>query len=140
MEVYHIETPADIATNYIDYLYLRRKRLLEINQEDDEKYGEGEQDSFALVYSPDRLETEYPLGQYSIKLPRWAEPCTHNAKTEWFAVSDLKELDPLKAQYGSRIYVHRYESFDKVDREHIEDPIGEFLNALKIFIMYREDF
>ena len=135
MEIQHIETPSNIATNYMDYLYLRRKRLFEINGEDDEKYGEGEQDSFALVYSPDRLETQYPLGQFNINLPRWAKPCTHDYKSEYFSVKELESnIDPMKSTPANRIYVKRYESAEKVSKS-IENPIDDFLTALKIFIL-----
>ena len=120
MEIQHIETPSDIATNYIDYLYLRRKRLFEINGEDDEKYGEGEQD---------------PLGQFNINLPRWAKPCTHDYKSEYFSVKELESnIDPMKSTPSNRIYVKRYESAEKVSKS-IENPIDDFLTALKIFIL-----
>jgi hypothetical protein len=120
-------------------LYLKRKRLIEINGEDDEMYGEGEQDSFVLVYSPDRLDTEYPLSQYSIKLSKTISPDTYKDKSEYFSVSELRKLiDPIEAPYGQRIYVKRYESLDKLT-DCIEDPIDDFLNSLKIWILYHEE-
>lgn len=123
----------------IEHLYLKRKRLIEINGEDDEMYGEGEQDSFVLVYSPDRLDTEYPLSQYSIKLSKAISPDTYKDKSEYFCVSELKKLlDPIEAPYGQRIHVKRYKSFDKLT-DSLEDPVSDFLNALKIWILYNEE-
>jgi hypothetical protein len=91
------------------------------------------------VYSPDRLDTEYPLSQYSIKLSKTISPDTYKDKSEYFSVSELRKLiDPIEAPYGQRIYVKRYESLDKLT-DCIEDPIDDFLNSLKIWILYHEE-
>ncbi len=131
------EFPEDIATEPLKYLYLRRKRLFEINGDDDERYGEGEQDSFALVYSPDRLETQFPLRQFNIVMPRWAKPSTSDYKNEYFSVADLPELDPLRTPLSTQILVKNYKEYDKVGGV-VENPIQEFTEALKIIIAYED--
>lgn len=130
------EFPEDILKEPLKYLYLRRKRLFEINGEEDDRYGEDEQDSFALVYSPDRLETQFPLRQFNIVLPRWVKPSTSDYKNEYFSVKDLEEhLDPLKVALKDRILVKNYESYDKIGGL-VENPIEEFTKALNIIVEY----
>jgi hypothetical protein len=124
--------PEDIFIDPIKYLYLRRKRLFPINTEDDEYYGEGEQDSFALVYSSDRLEKQFPLRQFSITMPHWAEPSTYDYKNEYFSVVDLPQIDPLKSTKSTQILVRSYEQDGS--NKIVENPIEEFINALKIII------
>lgn len=130
------EFPEDILKEPLKYLYLRRKRLFEINGEEDDRYGEDEQDSFALVYSPDRLETQFPLRQFNIVLPRWVKPSTSDYKNEYFSVKDLEEyLDPLKCTRSNQIIVKNYEDFHLVGKS-IENPIEEFTKALNIIVEY----
>lgn len=124
--------PEDILRDPIKYLYLRRKRLFPINNEDDEYYGEGEQDSFALVYSSDRLEKQFPLRQFNITMPHWAEPSTYDYKNEYFAVADLPQIDPLKSTKGTQILVRSYEQDGLF--KIVENPIEEFTKAIKIII------
>ena len=126
--------PEDILTDPVKYLYLRRKRLFPINTEDDEYYGEGEQDSFALVYSSDRLEKQFPLRQFSITMPHWAEPSTYDYKNEYFAVVDFPQIDTSKSDRNTRILVKSYEQDGSL--KIVENPIEEFVTALKIVIAF----
>lgn len=132
MREFKADFPEDILTDPIKYLYLRRKRLFPINTEDDEYYGEGEQDSFALVYSSDRLEKQFPLRQFNITMPHWAEPSTYDYKNEYFAVVDLPQIDPLKSTKGTQILVRTYEQDGSL--KIVENPIEEFIRALEIII------
>lgn len=52
-----------------DYVYLRRKRKFAMG-ETSIVYGEDEQTKFCAVFSPDKLETQYPLVDVSAKITR----------------------------------------------------------------------
>lgn len=81
-----LPTCDDLQQHPLDYLYLRRKRQFTM---DDTKvvYGEGEQTHYTVLFSPNKLEDQYPL--YDLELrTRSMKPNITEYKNEYFLMSD----------------------------------------------------
>lgn len=75
-----------IKENPFGYLYLKRKRKFTMGDTDVE-YGENEQSDFCVVFSPDCLDTQFPLTDTKVRIGR-CKPIVTEYKNEYFSLSD----------------------------------------------------
>jgi hypothetical protein len=86
-----------------DNIYLRRKRRFTMG-ETDVIYGDHEQTDFCVVFSPDKLDTQYPLMDITAKLGR-QKPISVNTdyKHEYFPMSNSDVQSCIRQETASDI-------------------------------------
>jgi hypothetical protein len=86
-----------------DYVYLRRKRKFTMG-ETSIVYGEDEQTKFCAVFSPDKLETQYPLTDVSAKITK-VKPMSVSTdyKHEYFPMGNSDVQNCIRQETASGI-------------------------------------
>ena len=83
----------EILKDISKYLFLKRKRLFYLDGFDDVdgmQYGYGEQSDFTVVFTPDRFETQYPVGDVYVRNIKSDIPPMTDYKYEYFPLTDKK--------------------------------------------------
>ena len=82
----NLPTPKEILERPFQYLYLKRKRKFKLDNTEI-VYGDGEQTHYTVVFSPNVLETQYPLYDLEIRY-RNLKPISTDYKHEYFSLED----------------------------------------------------
>lgn len=93
----------DIEKNPFSYVWLRRKRrfiLDGFDSSDTDIYScePSEQSEYTVVFSPDRLETEYPFYHVHVKNLKNKSIVHETYKHEYFTLMDNKVQESLKPE------------------------------------------
>ena len=99
-----IKPVTDIKTierDPLNYIWLKRKRRFYLDAFEGVEgmmYGDGCQSDFTVVFSPDRLQTQYPFYQFQINQTKNLVHPTEDYKNEYFPLTDESVQSKLKPE------------------------------------------